>query len=346
VSSTGAAQLKAEAFSGIWKIQNHCKSWPRKGQVTTCYCCGGETKKSGRFENRNRIVQRFACKRCGKTFSEEQPLNGLRVDFKQAAQVVHLLVEGMGIRAIQRFTGLHQETILSILEMAGQKAASFSDANVRNLSPKLVQADEMHCFVFCRQQNNIHNIEDIGEQFMFLSIDRDSKLIISSLIGRRTRENADYFMGDLKKRTVARFQLTTDNWKTYSGYGESSVMADFGANVDYATEKKIFAQPVPYLPRRVTSIRRKARIGCPDMTQATINHCERTNLSVRLFTKRFTRCTLGYSKKLENLKLAASLFVWHFNFVRVHSTHKQTPAMTAGLINKPMTIEELLSGTI
>ena len=281
------------------------------------------------------MVQRYACKQCGKTFSQEQPLQGMRVDFEKACQVVHLLVEGMGIRAIQRFTGLHQETILSILEGAGQKAASFSDAKVCNLKPKLVQAEEMHCFVQCRQQNNIHNIEDIGEQFMFLAVDRDSKLIISSLIGRRTRENADCFMGDLRKRTITRFQLTTDNWKTYSGYGESSVMVAFGRDIDYATEKKIFAQPIPYLPRRVTSIRRKARIGNPDMKQATINHCERTNLSVRLFTKRFTRCTLGYSKKIENLRHAAALFIWHFNFVRVHSAHKQTPAMAAGLFERP-----------
>jgi IS1 family transposase len=293
----------------------------------------------------NRIVQRYRCQRCGKTMSETQPLNQLRVDFKAACEVVHLLVEGMGIRAIQRFTGLHQETILSILETAGQKAATFSDTHVRNVKPEMVQADEMHCFVQCRQQNNIHNIEDIGEQFMFLAIDRHSKLIISSLIGRRTRVNADTFMGDLRARTVTRFQLTTDNWKTYSGYGESSVMVAFGSDVDYATEKKIFAQPIPYLPRRVTSIRRKRRIGNPDLSQATINHCERTNLSVRLFTKRFTRCTLGYSKKIENLRHAAALFIWHFNFVRVHSTLKQTPAMAAGVAGNAMTIEELLSAT-
>jgi transposase-like protein len=60
-------------------------------------------------------VQRYACDRCGKSFSESQPLDGLRVDFKQATQVVALLCESNGIRAIQRLTGLHQETILNIL---------------------------------------------------------------------------------------------------------------------------------------------------------------------------------------------------------------------------------------
>src|ERR1039457_4860768 len=96
--------------------------------MQTCHCCqSNEVKKSGSYQNKNRVVQRFFCLRCGKTFSESQPLDGLRVDFKQACQVVHLLCESMGIRAIQRITGLHQETILNILETAGQKAAAHLD---------------------------------------------------------------------------------------------------------------------------------------------------------------------------------------------------------------------------
>src|SRR5580658_10189807 len=100
---------------------------------------------------------------------------------------------------------------------------------------------------------------------------------------------------------------------------------------------------MPYLPRRVTAIRRKCRIGSPDMQLATTCHAERTNLSVRLFNRRFTRCTLGYSKKLDNLKHAVALFVWHFNFVRKHSAHGQTPTQEARIAQNPMTIEELLA---
>jgi hypothetical protein len=79
------------------------------------------------------------------------------------------------------------------------------------------------------------------------------------------------------------------------------------------------------------------------MAAATTCHAERTNLSVRTFTRRFTRCTIGYSKKLENLKHAVALFIWHFNFSRKHSAHGQTPAQSAGLTAKAWTIEELFS---
>jgi transposase-like protein len=78
-------------------------------------------------------VQRYACDRCGKSFSESQPLDGVRVDFKLTEQVVHLLCEGMGIRAISRFTRLDTKTVLNILEAAGQKAAQVLDAKIRNV---------------------------------------------------------------------------------------------------------------------------------------------------------------------------------------------------------------------
>jgi transposase-like protein len=47
-------------------------------------------------------VQRYACDRCGKSFSESQPLDGLRIEHSKVVQIVKLLCEGMGIRATAR----------------------------------------------------------------------------------------------------------------------------------------------------------------------------------------------------------------------------------------------------
>ena len=312
----------------------------------TCHCCNGEAKKFGKFSNANRNVQRYRCIRCAKTFSETQPLNRLRVDFKQACQVVHLLCESMGIRAIQRLTGLHQETILNILEIAGQKAAAFQQAKVYGVGASVIQADEVHSMVYSKQRNTPDHEIERGDQFTFLSVDRQSKLIINALVGKRTRENAEQFLIELKRRMEDKpFQLTTDNWHIYSGY-TGAVRAVFGQDVNYATETKVFAKPEQFLPRRLTAVKRKRQIGEPDMKSATTCHAERTNLSVRLFNRRFTRCTLGYSKTLENHKYAVALFVWHFNFVRIHSAHGRTPAQECGLVSSAFTIEDLLGTTI
>ena len=208
-------------------------------------------------------MQRYQCNRCGKTFSDKQPLDGLRVDFDKACQVVHLLCESMGIRAIQRITGLHQETILNILETAAQKAAAHLDAKIRNVTADRIAADEIHSFVYSKQQNTDKNDFERGDQFTFLSVDPRSKLIVNWFVGKRTAINANEFLKDLKNRMDGQFQLTTDNWQIYSG-GEGQVSRVFGQGVDYATETKYFAKPAPFLPRRLTGIRRHKRIGNPD----------------------------------------------------------------------------------
>ena len=88
--------------------------------------------------------------------------------------------------------------------------------------------------------------------------------------------------------------------------------------------------------------------GLPDITKISTSYVERTNLSIRLFNRRFTRLTLGYSKKLEYLKASVALLLCHFNFCRTHSAHKvkgepaKTPAQAAGLTDHVWTIEELL----
>jgi transposase-like protein/IS1 family transposase len=320
-----------------------------KGQVN-CYCCNGEAKKFGRFENKNRIVQRYRCLKCGKTMSESQPLDGLRVDFKQACNVVHLLCEGMGIRSIERFTRLHRDTVLSILETAGDKCSRLLNEKVRNVTSKFVQVDEVHGFCFSKPQNTKLGDDEHGEQFTYLSMDKESKLIINWLVGKRKGENTLAFMQDLKSRMAGRFQLTTD---AYTGYrsGSGAVQNVFGKEISFATETKIFGKPDLkgvsrwFNPMVVIGIKRKARIGNPDLSQATTCHAERMNLSLRLFSRRWTRKSLGYSKKLENMRHAVAIFAAHFNFIRKHSAHGMTPAQSAKLTDHAWTIEEMLAET-
>ena len=316
-----------------------------------CYCCNGEAKKFGRFENKNRIVQRYRCLKCGKTMSESQPLDGLRVDFKQACNVVHLLCEGMGIRAIERFTRLHRDTVLSILETAGEKCARLLDEKIRNVKAAFVQVDEVHGFVFSKPQNTELGDFEHGEQFTYLSMDKESKLIINWRVGKRNGQNTLDFLQDLKSRMVGHFQLTTDAFTGYCN-GRGSVRQVFGNDISFATETKIFGKPnLPgvsswFNPMVVVGIKRKSRIGNPDLKMATTCHAERMNLSLRTFTARFVRRSIKFSKKLENHKHAVAIFTAHFNFIRKHSAHGATPAQAANLTDHQWTIEEMLSATI
>ena len=313
----------------------------------TCYCCNGEAAKFGFFHNRNRTVQRYRCRRCGKTFAEKQPLDGVRIELAKSVQVVHLMAEGMGIRAISRLTQLNKRTVLGILEVAGQRCAELLDAHIQNVKAENVQVDEIHTFVGCKRKRNTFEDLERGDFFTYLSVDRESKLIINWRTSKRNRENTLAFMQDLKTRIPERFQLTTDAFIPY-WRGKGVVGQVFGQNIDYATELKIFGRSNNQIsrffnPLTVIGIKRQRRIGTSDLTTSTTCHAERTNLSVRTFTRRFTRCTLGYSKKVANLQYAVAIFIAHFNFCRVHSAHKQTPAMAAGLADHAWSVEEMLT---
>jgi hypothetical protein len=57
-------------------------------------------------------------------------------------------------------------------------------------------------------------------------------------------------------------------------------------------------------------------------------------LTIRTFMRRFTRLALGFSKKVENLRAATAIHVAVYNFCRIHSTIRCTPAMAAGVIDR------------
>jgi IS1 family transposase/transposase-like protein len=315
-----------------------------KGQVN-CICCNGIAKRRGFYRNKNFNVQRFECLKCGTSFSEKQPLDNLRVDFKQACTVLNMLAEGIGIRAVSRLTGLHQQTVLNVLARAGSKAGRFLDATVRNVQPESVQADEMFCFVGCKERNNLHYSEFRGDQYLFMAIDSKSKLIISHVIGKRTATNTEALLKDLKQRVAGRMQLTTDGYECY----KVEVPRAFGKEIDFAQQVKIFGSfkdaqdPYRrYSPPRCTGFRVHIRKGNPNRDLISTSYMERTNLTVRLFNRRFTRLTLGYSKKFEYLIHSINLMIFHFNFIHVHAAHGQTPAQNAGLTGKQWTFEELL----
>jgi hypothetical protein len=280
--------------------------------------------------------------------SESQPLDGIRTDTDEAAKVIEMICEGVGIRAVARLTGLDKKTVLRILVSAGERCAHLLDAKIRNVKASWVQVDEIHTFVFSKAANTVPEEKERGDFFTYLSVDMSSKLIVNWHTSKRDGENTLAFMQDLKSRMDGRFQLTTDAFNGYCRTKTGGVGEVFGDSVDYATEIKVYGYekiaPYRYAPK-VLRIKRQPRLGNPDMQFATTCHCERTNLSVRQFTRRFNRATLGYSKKLENLRHAVALFVWHFNYCRVHSAHGKTPAQAAGLTNHQWTIEEMFSSS-
>jgi len=83
-------------------------------------------------------------------------------------------------------------------------------------------------------------------------------------------------------------------------------------------------------------------MGQPDPERICTSIVERSNLSLRMGLRRFTRLTNGFSKKWENHWAATSLWYCWYNFGRVHKSLRTTPAMAAGIANHVWSVRELL----
>lgn len=234
----------------------------------------------------------------------------------------------------------------------GNACVRFLDSRVKNVAAKKVQVDEIWTYVFKKQARITleESISGIGDQYVFVGIDAETKLVISHLVGKRDGASAYYFMRDLRDRLATRVQLTTDGFKPYINAVEDT----FGTDVDYAQLIKIYGQPQSsaasarnwYEPVRVIGAIPMAVMGLPRPMAVSTSHVERQNLTMRMQMRRFHRLTNAFSKKLEHLKSAIALhFAW-YNFVRVHQTLRTTPAMAANLTDHLWTLEELLSAVV
>ncbi len=150
-------------------------------------------------------------------------------------------------------------------------------------------------------------------------------------------------MLDLASRVKNRVQLTTDSHRAYLNAVENA----FDGDIDYAMLVKTYGNPQSttdqrrYSPADSTGIEKLSISGKPDKKEVSTSYVERQNLTMRMSMRCFTRLTNGFSKKIENLVAAVSLYFMHYNFCRVHQTLRVTLAMEAGITDHVWTLEEI-----
>jgi len=259
-------------------------------------------------------------------------------------QIVSALVEGNSVRAVARMADVEHKTVLRVLLRVGDRCGQILNERMRRLPCRIVQCDEIWTFVGKKEKrvSASDNPAEVGDQYVFVAMDSESKLIPSFRIGKRNAANTWYFMQDLQSRLTGRVQLTTDGFKPYLNAVEDA----FGANVDYAMLVKLYQEPRDsekrHSPGEIVSALPIPVTGNPKPYLISTSHIERQNLTIRMQLRRFTRLTNAFSKKLENLKAACALhFAW-YNFCRVHSTLRLTPAMAAGVSSEIWPLDRLL----
>lgn len=272
-------------------------------------------------------------------------MNVLKADKKLA--VISALIEGNSIRSTERMTEVHRDTIMRLLINVGEKCSTILDQNLKGFHSKLIEADEIWTFVRKKERRLTDEEQlnrEIGDQYVFVALDAETKLVPTFLVGKRDGETALKFMTELQSRLTGngRIQLTTDGLRAYI----DAVEQTFGADIDYAQLVKLYSAENPgpgrYSPPRVSEVISTVINGNPDPSRICTSYVERQNLTMRMAIRRFTRLTNAFSKKLVNLKAALALHFAHYNFVRIHRTLKVTPAMEAGITAKLWELSDLI----
>jgi IS1 family transposase len=259
-------------------------------------------------------------------------------------RVVGALVEGNSIRSTSRMTGVARNTVTKLLVDLGQACMVYHDKNVRNLTVRRLQCDEIWAYVGAKAKNVSAEKKEIGwgDVWTWVGIDAETKLVVSYLVGGRGADWAKDFMQDCAERIRNRVQITTDGHKAYLEAVENA----FGADVDYAQLHKIYGASLEnetrYSPAVCIGCEMKQVSGNPDPKHVSTSYVERQNLTMRMGMRRFTRLTNGFSKKIDNHAYAVALHFMYCNFVRIHSTLRVTPAMESGLSDHAWDLAELV----
>ena len=261
------------------------------------------------------------------------------------AQVLTCLVEGNSVRATSRMTGVAVNTVVKLLGDAGRACSEYQDKAFRGLTCKRLQCDEVWSFVGAKEKNTTEETKakGWGDCWTWTALDADTKLIPCWYVGTRDAGAAYHFMHDLAARLANRVQLTTDGHRPYL----AAVSDAFGTDIDYAQLVKIYGDgpktEARYSPAQCMGARKAHVTGKPDFAHVSTSFIERSNLSLRMGNRRFTRLTNAFSKKVENHEHMLALFFCYYNFCRIHQTLRVTPAMAAGVSSKVWELSDIVS---
>ena len=264
-----------------------------------------------------------------------------KLDIATRAQILSMLCEGASMRSVSRLADVSINTVAKLFEDAGRFCAGYHDARVKGVKARRVQVDEIWSFTYAKAKAAP---EGAGDTWTWTAIEADTKLIISHVVGGRDGDCAAWFIQDVADRVTDRIQLTSDGHKAYL----EAVEGAFGADIDYAMLIKMCGATSEsakgrYSPAECIGAKEQPITGKPHAKHISTSYSERSNLTMQMHNRRFTRLTNAFSKKFENHAHMVAIYAVWYNWLRIHKTLQVTPAMAAGLSDTVMDWADLLA---
>jgi len=212
-----------------------------------------------------------------------------------------------------------------------------------------LELDEIWGYVGCKQKTvNRKDHAVTGDQYTFIALASTARAIITYRTGKRDSANTHEFAHDLRERVLGAPEISTDGFLPY----QNAIRSAFGNRVAHGQIVKTYSvtnlgksAAVRYSPAQVVAVSREVISGVP--AEISTSYVERQNLSLRMSSRRFTRLTNGFTKKLEHHEAAVSLYVAHYNLCRVHEAHgNMTPAMSLGITDHVWSLGELIDAAL
>jgi IS1 family transposase/transposase-like protein len=309
----------------------------------TCHNCRTECRKFGKRQSR----QRYQCTPCRNVFTDarDQTLDGMYLPIEKAEMVLRLLLEGNNVSSVERATEVHDTTILKLLVQVGEKCERIMAEKVRNVEVRDVECDEVWSFIGKKQKRvRPEDSALLGDCYVWVGIERHSKLVLNITMGKRDQHTCNVFVEGLRQATARTpFQITTDGFAPYRSAITTTLhdrLTGFAQLIKvYRSSQEGEAR---YSPAEVASTEVVPIMGQPDPERICTSIVERSNLSLRMGLRRFTRLTNAFSKSFTNHWAAVILWYTWYNFGRVHKSLRCTPAMEAGIADHVWSVRELL----
>jgi hypothetical protein len=190
----------------------------------------------------------------------------MTVPVDKAFAALGMLLEGASVRSTERLTGLHRDTILRLLVIAGEKAEKVMGRCIRNVQVRDVELDEVWSFIK-KKQKRVRPTDDpnFGDCYTFVGIERHSKLVLNIAMGKRDQATTDVFVEGLRHATAdCHYQVTSDGFQPYV----SAITTTLSDRCDYAKLIKVYRAPsegeARYSPAEVASVEVVPVMGRPD----------------------------------------------------------------------------------